>query len=288
MPPRDRLEHPGFPLPEDTAPVGPCAPFEQPGGEPSIFLPPAQPDVEGKISAAMEETMANLRAELQKMADGYNRIVAAVRAFADVLGAEIVEAARVVLERVREIVEAAIDVVLYIMEHYAPLAALHLTAMNWQINVKKPMTGLSGLIEQDASDNLSYWKGEAASKYKTKIGKQKGAVLHIGANADHVGDWLMEVFKANVAYTTPLLDLLSGLAAKIGAAALKAGTGFGIPDAINILKDELEEVIRTLAKFVTDAVKRVVDAIGNSYKLLDYFTDDTNLPGNKWPQAVRN
>lgn len=287
MPPRDRLEHPDLPVPEDTTPVGPCAPFEPDGAPPPVFVPDVvPPGTEGKVAEAVEAAVTRLQQELQKMVDGFNSIVAAVHRFAQMLGPEIVEAARVVLEKLRQLIEAAIDVVLYIMERYAPFAAVSLAMFGWLNNVKEPMKFLSTAVGKDDSDNMVYWKGQAAELYKDKVRVQKAAVVGIVDVAGEVSNWLKDVFKSNAAYTESLANLLATLAGKIAEAAVKAGTVFGIPDAIKVLENEIGVIVTTMAQFVVDGAKRVVEAIDRAHTLTDKMAD--KLPEGAWPQAVRN
>lgn len=282
-PPVDRPT--GHPTPGDVDPPDPGLPDLPPWQSPPLFpdgRPPEQPSGRaGEVTGVLEAAVDRLRAALKELADAFNRCADAVGkvggALADVLFAGILAA----LERVRTIIEAVLRVGRYVLEHYAPLIALIVTAFSWLDHVARPATAIAEQAVESGID-LFDWEGKAADYYRARLDSQQTAATEVADTAVKVGGWLLHIAQDNVGYTQRLTELVISLAAAVAQAAVEASTIVGIPSAIDTLKDEIGTIVEGVGSHVAASVTRLMETLGRVHEIDSVRATHT---GN-WPQMV--
>lgn len=240
----------------------------------------------GDVSAALTDAVVTLGTGRTELVDAYNACVEAVRVGSVHLFPSAVAVVQRILEEIRRFVAAAVRTVAWIVEHYGPGLALHLQSVNWVRDVAGPMSGIASDLEVNARPTFVTWEGDAADYYRERVGEQEAAARHVAARAQFVGDWLEKVLMENAAYVQCFVRLVVDLAAALAKAAIEAGTGFGIPEAIETLKGEVEKILTVVGGYVAAAGERLLDASANAHDVASELAKNDQLPGGSWPHAV--
>lgn len=252
-------------------------------------VPEVQPaDPTGGVASALEDAVNKLAAAAQDLAAAYNSCIEAIRAGAGVLAAAVLAIAQRMLAELRRIIEAVLQAVRYVMEHYGPVAALTIGSFGWVRNVAGPMSGIQSDMAVNSQPNFELWEGDAAEYYWKRITEQEAAAGHLAENAQFIGDWLQKILQENVAYVEGLVLMVVDLAAALVKAAVEAGTIIGIPLAIDTLKKEIDAIIKAVGAHIVAAGDRFMAALGNAHDIASRIAENQNLPGGSWPHAVTN
>ena len=108
----------------------------------------------------------------------------------------------------------------------------------------------------------------------------------MAANAQFIGDWLEKVLRENAAYVQGLVTLVVDLALALAKAAIEAGTGVGIPEAIETLKAEIDTILKVVGGYIAASGERLLDASANAHDIASKLAENDHLPGGSWPHAV--
>lgn len=252
--------------------------------QPVDGMSPAGPPSDG--SSALTDAVHKLGDDRTDLVDAYNNCLEAVRIGSVHLFPSALATVQRILDEVRKIVEAALEAVRWIFEHYGPGLALHLQSFNWVRNVAEPMSGIRSDMTVNAQPNFVTWKGNAADYYRERIGEQQAAAKHVAANAQFIGDWLEKVLRENAAYVQCLVQLVVDLASALVKAAIEAGSGFGIPEAIETLKGEIDAILKVVGGYIAASGERLLDATANAHDVATKLAENDHLPGGAWPHAV--
>ena len=237
-------------------------------------------------SAALTDAVFKLSAGGTELVGAYNNCVEAVRVGSVLLFPSAVAAVQRILDEVRKVVEAAIGAVRWIFEHYGPGLALHVQSFNWIRNVAGPMSGIGSDMAVNAQPSFVTWTGEAAKYYRERVVEQEAAAKHVAENAQFIGDWLEKVLQENAAYVQGLVQLVVDLAFALVKAAAQAGTGFGIPEAIETLKGEIDTILTVVGDYIAASGERLLAASANAHDIASRLAQNDHLPGGAWPHAV--
>jgi hypothetical protein len=229
----------------------------------------------------LDEFLARLKAAVEQIADAYNRFVDGVRRGSAMIPGILLAGAQGALEKIRQVVEAAVRVGSYALEHAAPMVALILTSFNWLDDVAAPVTAIAGKTANSDVD-LFEWDGKAANAYRSLLGRQEAAAKQVAATADGISAWLLQIAQDNVGYVKSLTDLVISLAAALAQAAVEASTGIGIPFAIKTLTGEIGTIVEGVGTHVADGVSRLMDTLGNVRDVESMIA----LADRTWPQMV--
>ncbi|PXY17967.1 hypothetical protein [Prauserella flavalba] len=171
--------------------------------------------------------------------------------------------------------------------HQLPVISLMKQSFAWLDNVKSPISNLSPQVTIWRDQNLSSWGGGAGRAYLLeKTTQQKAAIDDVSKNADKISEWLMDIAQRNVEYMLEFVDKLGVIVGHYAGAAAAAATLVGIAEAIGDAADAVAAVFAEMVDQLTDVASRFMLAVSDERKIDSITTDNTALPGGKWPESV--
>ncbi len=253
----------------------------EPSGDPSQHTSAVEIAVR-QIEETGDQMVEDFNALVEKLADNAWWLT-------PVIGAAAVTALSETLNGIKEKLDEVLDIAGEVLAHHTPVISLINISFHWLTAVKQPVSGLVPVIQQYATENLSYWEGGTASHYKQQIvPPQVGAAGELSAKAGFISEWLYSIAQANVDYVTKLAQVMSTIAGDVAQAAVKAGTIIDIPWAISDLASVVGTLVTTEVDNLTGIAQRIVEAGENVRQIVSDRVDDSKFPGGEWPQAVRD
>ncbi|MEY7974218.1 hypothetical protein AB8O38_19685 [Saccharomonospora xinjiangensis] len=171
--------------------------------------------------------------------------------------------------------------------HQLPVISLMRQSFAWLDSVKSPISDLSPKVTIWRDQNLSSWKGGAGRAYLIeKTGQQRAAIDDAWQNADKISAWLMDIAERNVDYMLEFVDKLGVILGQYVGAAAAAGTLIGIAEAIGDAADMVAQLFADMVDLLTDVASRFMAAVSDERKIDSITSDNSALPGGKWPESV--
>ncbi len=200
---------------------------------------------------------------------------------------------RDLLARLRAAITKFLEEVAHVIESHTPFVSLILRAFEWLGDVKQPVSNLVATADKTLdNENLGKWGragewgGEAAAKYEAKRDQQATALRAVAERATFVHDWLVEILRANIAYTTKVVQQLTTLALKVVPIIRKATNPVTAALAVEDLQDLVVTVVETRVQEYSDIFERLGQAIEWTGDVAKKMTDHDTFPEGTWPQAV--
>lgn len=74
--------------------------------------------------------------------------------------------------------------------------------------------------------------------------------------------------------------------ARADRAAIEAGTGVGVPEAIETPKAEIDTILKVVGGYIAASGERLLDASVNAHDIASKLAENDHLPCGSWPHAV--
>jgi hypothetical protein len=200
---------------------------------------------------------------------------------------------RDLLAQLRATITKFLEEVAHVIESHTPFVSLILRAFEWLGDVQQPVSNLVATADQTlGNENLGKWGragewgGEAAAKYDEKRDQQATALRAVAERATFVHDWLVEILRANIAYTTKVVQQLTTLATEIVPIISKAAIPVTAASAVGDLKELVVTVVEHRVQEYSDIFERLGQAIEWTGEVAKKMSDHETFPEGAWPQAV--
>jgi hypothetical protein len=246
---------------------------------------PSMPDFEGMFNQACDQ----INNAVKTVVDKFNALIQHIHDNRYLLG-PVLLVLKGIMDRIRDVVDKAVQLTKYVAEHYVPVLSLIMQSFHWVNHVLNPMSNLSGPVGRWREDNQNsrYWTGAAADAYKDVVTGQKAAVDEYVKKSEFISKWLFSVAQTNVDYVCGLGNLIAKLAGEMVTTTAEGATVIELPFAADRLASALSTAIEGGLNMLIEYAKNFVRTLGDIRDAASQQGDHTVFTDGQWPQAVRN
>lgn len=249
---------------------------------------PVDPD---KLIQPLEEAFKTVNTVIKQIIDKFNAAVDHINDWSFLLG-PVAEPIRAGMDSIKEGLDKLYKLVEYALRHQTPIISLVYQAFKWTNDIQRPLNGVYAQTSPGSAQAPSYhneelakWQGDAKAVYDSKVTEQVNAIDAMGAKADAVSKWLMEIAQANVEYMTKLADLVANFMAAVTSAAIDAASVIGIPFSVSNLASAIGGLVGDGIGMLVEVANRFMATLSR-IRDLNSWMNDKALPAAQWPQAV--